>query len=85
MSRAWAGGSNTAWRKTRALVIIRDNGRCQIRTPGICLIYADQVHHKLGKSISERLEDLEAACGPCNRRVGDPSTRDPTPQPRQQW
>lgn len=85
MSRAWAGGSSTESRKQRAEILARDNYRCQLRIPGICLHKADQDHHRLGKGVSERLEDRVAACGPCNRRVGDPRANDPQPRVRRQW
>lgn len=84
MSKAWAGGSTRGWRKVREHVLARDQYRCQIALPGQwrttrgewaqCLEVADCVHHKKGKGVSEALEDLEAACTPCNLKVGQPSS-----------
>lgn len=39
-----------------------------------CLGVADQVHHTLGKRVTgDDMRYLVAACGPCNRKAGDPS------------
>jgi hypothetical protein len=35
------------------------------------------VHHKKGKGVSEALSDLEAACTPCNLKVGQPGSSHP--------
>ena len=91
MSRGWAGGSTRAQRRQRSDVLFRDGGLCQLRIDDDCEIYADQVHHKHGVTISGKvvanLDDLEAACGTCNRKVGDPTTKDdPQPNPpRTNW
>jgi len=74
MSKAWAGGSTRRWRVQRARILARDGNDCQLRIPGICLGIADQGHHVLGKGVSERDEDIVAACLPCNVRVGKPDT-----------
>lgn len=84
MSKAWAGGSTRAWRKLRAEVLFRDGGLCQLMLEG-CEVYADQVHHRKGKGISENPADLEAACGTCNNTAGDPTKADPEPEPNTQW
>lgn len=74
MSKAWAGGSTREWRTTRARILQRDGNTCRIRLPGICTENADQVHHVLGKGVSEADDDLVAACLPCNVRLGKPDT-----------
>ena len=88
MSANWKGGSTTAWRKTRLVVLTRDGYRCQIQKPAICLGVADQAHHTKGRSVTgDDPAYLVAACGPCNRAVGDP-TRVPDPphvRPRTRW
>lgn len=85
MSQAWSKGSTRAWRVTRARILLRDGHTCQIRGPR-CTTIATQVHHKLGKSISEADCDLEAACANCNYDVGDPRKGiDPAPSPRTKW
>ncbi|HEV2784686.1 MAG TPA: hypothetical protein VGX25_35325 [Actinophytocola sp.] len=85
MSKAWAKGSTRRWRKIRARVLARDRYRCQLRRPD-CAGRADQVHHTLGRAVTGDDERyLVAACGPCNRGVGDPARRDPQPAPRTRW
>ncbi|MCK5921682.1 MAG: HNH endonuclease [Methylococcales bacterium] len=60
------------WRKLRPVVFERDGGRCQIRGEG-CLGVASEVDHicavALGGALFD-LENLRAACRPCNRRLG---------------
>lgn len=77
MSKAWAGGSTSAWRRTRARILLRDGHACQLRIPGVCTGTADQVHHTIGKGISEADADLVAACQACNLRLGKPDTDPP--------
>lgn len=85
MSKAWAGGSTRAWRRTRAQVLVRDGYRCQIRLPG-CTQSADQVHHVAGKRAGDDPALLVAACRLCNNRLGDPNKRTrPTPKRITQW
>ena len=88
MSRAWAGGSSRAQRRQRSQVLLRDGGLCQLKLNG-CQTHADQVHHKRGITTTGKvvanLDDLQAACGPCNWAVGDPTTTDPAPEPRTNW
>lgn len=84
MSKAWSNGSTRAWRRTRARVLARDGYRCQLQRPG-CTTIADQVHHTLGKGVSERDEDLQAACAHCNSSLGDPRSSDLTPRPTTRW
>lgn len=75
---------DAAWRRTRLLVLQRDNYRCQIRGPR-CTGHATHVDHVLGRGLSESLADLRAACEPCNLERGDPRTLTPKPRPRTQW
>lgn len=84
MSRSWEGGSTRAWRRTRALVLTRDHHRCQLTLPG-CTTTATEVHHQQGKGQGDDPASLVAACGPCNRKIGDPTTGDPRATPRTQW
>lgn len=77
----------------------RDGGLCQLKIPRDpadsdddgCEVYATHVHHKRGITISGKvvanLDDLEAACGRCNLKVGDPTRHgDPEPNPpRTRW
>jgi 5-methylcytosine-specific restriction endonuclease McrA len=74
----WSGGSTSAWRILRRTVLLRDGGRCQLRTSPKCSGDATHVHHKYGISVSgllAPLDDLEAACRTCNLVTGDPTKR----------
>ena len=74
MSKAWAGGSTRRWRVQRARILARDGHDCQLRIPGVCTGIADQVHHVIGKGVSDADADLVACCQACNIRVGKPDT-----------
>lgn len=96
MSRAWRGGSTRAWRRTRAAVLLRDGYQCKLALPGTwttrdgrtrhCLGRADCVHHRDGKAYGDDLDQLVAACTPCNLKVGDPSDQpDPPGRSSTRW
>lgn len=75
-----------AWRKVRRQVLDRDNNRCQIQTPGICLTVADCVHHTLGQALTgNNPAHLVAACTPCNQRIGEPDGGDAQPRRTTRW
>ena len=83
MSKAWrANPPDATWRRVRRAVLARDGGVCQIRAAG-CTHRATEVDHVLGRGVSERLEDLRAACRSCNAAYKPP--HDPAPQPRTKW
>lgn len=82
---AWTSGSTRTWRRTRARILLRDGGVCQIRGPR-CTGRATCVHHILGRGVSEAEADLQAACRRCNDDLGDPTAlADPQPTPRTNW
>lgn len=90
MSKSWAGGSTTRWRKIRAGVLARnraDNqGRCTLQIVGVCTGEADQVHHTLGKQVTgDNVAYLAAICRACNLHIGEPSRHNPTPRPISTW
>lgn len=86
MSRAWRGGSTTAWRKLRRIVLDRDQGRCQvpIGLGQLCGAPANTVGHVTprseGSPLLAPLDQLRAECGPCNyshgARLGNSQRRD---------
>lgn len=86
MSRAWARGSTTAWRKLRARVLARDQHLCQIGLEN-CTVTATHVHHTKGKAYGDDPDHLVSACASCNLAIGDPMRRDhdPAPRPRSNW
>lgn len=89
MSRAWAGGSTRAYRKTRAAVLVANaithRGACVLALPGVCAGRATQAHHVLGRGVTgDDPRYMVGACGPCNRAVGEPEP-DPEPMPRTRW
>ncbi len=70
----------------RARVLVRDGYQCRLQLPGVCTGRATHVHHIVGRGVSGDDERyLEAACGPCNLAVGDPTRRDPPPRPVTRW
>lgn len=86
MSKSWAGGSTRSHRRSRAYVLGRDGGRCQLAIPGICTGAATCAHHTLGKSVTgDDPAHMVAACEACNGHVGDPRGDDPAPRPRTRW
>ena len=81
--RGWAqvpgGGSSSAWRKVRALILARDGYLCQIKGPK-CTVGADTVDHVVSIAEGGALLDptnLRAACQACNfgRAGGDTRVR----------
>ena len=101
MSRNWSQGSTRRWRRIRAGVllgnVIDNGGRCRLAVRTVCSGRADQVHHVNG--IAARDGVYAAACGACNRHVGDPAAhpaecrlcdqgkaaRAPRPRPVTRW
>ena len=79
----------------------KNGGRCQLAYPGEwpvitpagnpemrhCLGVADTVHHVLGHGVTgDDPRYLQAVCGPCNRKAGNPQTAaDPAVAPLTQW
>jgi hypothetical protein len=57
--------------------MLRDGHTCQLRIPGVCTEVADQVHHVIGKGISELDADLVASCQACNLKIGQPNSDPP--------
>jgi hypothetical protein len=61
-------GQPKTWADTRAVVLHRDGYRCQI-----CKVAdatdADHIWPRVAGG-PDRLENLQAACGPCNKRKG---------------
>lgn len=86
MSLSWAKGSTRAWRRTRALVLVRDGYRCQLKLD-VCTTDATCVHHTAGRSVTgDDPNYLVAACEACNLRLGDPSKLgDPPNRPVTRW
>lgn len=72
MSALTATGSTRAWRRIRRLVLDRDGYRCRVPlTDGReCGQYADCVDHVVDRADggTDRLDNLRAACTPCNLR-----------------
>lgn len=86
MSRSWAKGSSTRWRKIRAAVLARDGHRCQIKLRRVCTGQATCVHHVLGRAITgDDPRYLVASCAPCNGAVGQPGRNSPPPRKVSQW
>lgn len=61
------GGSGWRWQRIRRLVILRDDGVCQLRLPP-CTSRATTADHVVGVALggSDDPSNLVAACAPCN-------------------
>ncbi len=61
-------GENLPWPVLRAIVLLRDEFTC-----AMCGGYATQVDHILARAHwgTDELDNLQAACKPCNQRKGD--------------
>lgn len=75
MSRNW-NGSTTAWRALRAQVLaenrVTNQGRCTLLLPG-CTGEADTAHHTLGRGVTgDNPKYIQAVCGHCNLKAGEP-------------
>jgi 5-methylcytosine-specific restriction endonuclease McrA len=86
VSNSWDRGSTRAWRRIRALVLVRDGYRCQLKLD-VCVQVATHVHHTAGRSITgDDPRYLVAACAPCNLKLGDPTKlTDPPNKPVTRW
>lgn len=89
MSRSWAGGSTSRWRKLRAAILLanqaENRGRCQLAIPNVCEGQASQVHHIKGKAHGDDPKWLVACCQACNLHVGNPMRHNPAPRRVSRW
>lgn len=100
MSKAWAKGSTTAWRKLRARILhtnlVENQGRCQVALPGTwvnskgetvqCQGVADCVHHQLGRDVTgDDPRYLVASCTACNLHIGEPKNGSPRHKRISSW
>ncbi|CRK59190.1 hypothetical protein [Alloactinosynnema sp. L-07] len=61
-------------------------GRCTLRIKDVCAGWVTEFHHVLGRAVTgDDPRHLVAACGPCNRHVGDPARYDPQPRTMTRW
>lgn len=82
------GGSTSAWRRLRRVVLARDAGRCRVprRDGQPCGRPASHVDHVVPRAAggTDDLVNLRAACAPCNLARGDRG--DPAPAaPARAW
>lgn len=83
------------YRRNREKAMRRDNWRCQIRIPGICITAASECDHIVSRNDGggNDLANLRAACGPCHANrtahqgnaVKSGARPDPQPSPRTSW
>jgi 5-methylcytosine-specific restriction endonuclease McrA len=90
MSRSWAKGSTTRWRKIRAWVLAANqadnDGKCTLQIPKICTGQATQVHHTKGRAVTgDDPRHLAPACKECNLHVGEPGRTSPEPKRVSRW
>lgn len=76
-------GSTRAWRRARAKVLDRDDHRCRIRIPGVCVGHATEVHHVVGIAETRTRrrdatdpEQCIAACPPCHAVITKQQTQE---------
>ena len=93
----WTNGSTRRWREvSRPAVFARDQGLCKLAYEGTwttrdgiqrrCLVKATEVHHTQDRAVvGDAIEFLLAACQPCNRRAGDPTSGDPAHRSMTAW
>lgn len=74
MAALTASGGSRAWRRLRLLVLDRDGWRCQLPTVtgSLCGAPASHVDHIVPRKDGggDGLDNLRAACPPCNLRRG---------------
>lgn len=71
-SLGWGqAGSTSRWRRLRAVVLLRDEGRCRMGLEG-CTGVATTVDHVVPKVLGGQdvLSNLRAACSSCNTKAG---------------
>lgn len=89
MSKAWAKGSTSQWRRVRARVLaenlITNGGRCAVALD-VCTGAAEEVHHTKGRAVTgDDPRFLVATCKACNLKLGDVTVASPEPRPVTKW
>jgi 5-methylcytosine-specific restriction protein A len=75
------GGNRWLWSKKRALVMARDNRRCQLGIAGVCTSIATEVDHIRPRAVggTDEMNNLRAVCRRCHISRGmDESGRAPS-------
>lgn len=98
MSQSWSRGSTTAWRRTRAMVMLRDAGKgCRAHREGwcaqvrrkrghTCTDTQDVAHHVRGRAVTgDDIRHLVASCASCNGYIGNPADHSPAPKRISRW
>ena len=98
MTNGWTKGSTRAWRRIRALVLTRDQGKgCRAHNEGWCARAgvgahgctnrAEHAHHTLGRArTGDDPRYIVAACSACNLIIGDPAKKtDPPGRSSTKW
>ncbi len=68
-----AAGGTRAWRERVAFVLVRDGYTCRmLRNGHVCGAVATTANHRIPRALggSDALDNLEAACVPCNMAAG---------------
>lgn len=96
MSKAWAKGSTSTWRKLRARILLanqlENEGRCCVGVPDVCTGQAphsptvNTVHHTMGRAVTgDDPRYLVACCKECNEHIGEPKRSSPQHRTITQW
>lgn len=79
---SWSNLPLSRRRALRLAVFARDRHLCQLAYPGICTMVATVADHvRPRETHGDGLDNLQAACAPCNGHKGRPGSRDPGPEP----
>jgi 5-methylcytosine-specific restriction endonuclease McrA len=69
-----------------AAVLKRDGYRCRLAYPDVCTTVATTADHTVSRKVAgDGLDNLVAACRPCNLKKGDPSKHDPESRGDRWW
>lgn len=84
---SWGKLSQRQRAKLRLAVFERDNWLCQLAYEGTCTLLAEVADHvNRRETHGDGLDNLQAACRPCNYRKGKPKAVDPGHEiPRGAW
>lgn len=78
----WDGVSGRLRARLRAAVFARDGGVCRLAYEGICTHIATEADHVQAREVAgDGLDNLIAACRPCNLHKGAPGRHDADVQP----
>jgi len=90
VSKAWARGSTSQWRRLRARILqanlVENQGVCQVGIEAVCTGQSDTVHHTQGRAVTgDDPRYLVACCRACNLHIGEPKNNSPQHKRVSEW